>query len=53
MDFSIAPNSTEEYGALELGGWQFSPGGDGYVTVQGYSGRVNFTLLDGGKYRTW
>lgn len=53
MVFPISPNSTEEYGALELGGWQFSPGGDGYVTVHGYSGRVNFKLLDDGKYRTW
>ena len=53
MVFPISPNSTEEYGALELDGWQFSPGGDGYVTVHGYSGRVNFKLLDDGKYRTW
>ena len=53
MDFSIAPNSSEEYGALELGGWQFSPGGCGYVSVQGYSRRVNFELKTDGKYRTW
>ena len=53
MNFSISPNSVEEYGALELDGWQFSPGGCGYVSVQGYSRRVNFELQNSGKYRTW
>ena len=53
MSFSIAPNSMEEYGALELDGWKFSPGGNGYVSVQGYSGKVNFELHNGGRYRTW
>ena len=52
-DFSIAPNETGEYGALEMGSWQFSPGGCGSVSVQGYPGKINFELLKDGHYRTW
>ena len=54
--FSISPNAVEEYGALELGSWQFSPGGHGDITADGYSGKIKFRVYkENGKskYEVW
>lgn len=43
---SIPPNSVKEYGALELGGWQFNPGSQGHVWANGYLCPIHFEISE-------
>jgi hypothetical protein len=44
--YSIPPNSEREYGALELGGWQFNPGSKGHVLANGYLCLIHFEISE-------
>lgn len=52
MGFYIAAGATQEYGSIEMS-WQFSPGGNGWISVEGCPGKVGFEILNGNQYRTW
>lgn len=43
VSFSVPPNEMKELGVLEID-WSFDPGEHGYITVDGYVGKINFKI---------
>ncbi len=48
----LAANQLKEVGYAETG-WKFKEGDSGFVSVKGYSTKLNFEICPNGGYRTW
>jgi hypothetical protein len=49
----IPANEKKEFGALELGKWDFKPGDQGFVCPMKYARKLFFRILQDGSFQRW